>query len=72
MLRWCVLDNLDANECHECCVSHCDENIHFATSFYRFFYLHDLAVFLSDHNITQSIRNEKLIDMMFNIIFFNV
>ena len=23
MLRWCVLDNLDANECHECCVSHC-------------------------------------------------
>ncbi len=46
--------NLYANQCHECCVSHCDENIHFVTSSVSF-YLHDLAVFLSDHNITQSI-----------------
>ena len=72
MLRWCVLDNLDANECHECCVSHCDENIHFATSFCWFFISMTIAVFLSDHNIPQSIPNEKLMVMMLDIIFFNV
>lgn len=37
-----ILSYFYCNECHECCVDHCDENIHFVPPFYDD-YLHDLS-----------------------------
>jgi hypothetical protein len=36
------------------------------------FFAMTFAVLLSDHNIPQLVLNEKLIDMILDIIFFNV
>ena len=67
-----ILCYLGHDESHKCCVSHCDENIHFESSFFIDFYLHDLAVFLSDNNIPHPRINEKLMVIMIDINFLNI
>ena len=68
----CVFCYLYADECHERCVSHCDENIHFVTSFCWSIIFMTFAVLLSDINIPRNYINEKLIVMMIDINFLNI
>ena len=71
-LRWNEFSYLYHNYSHDCCVSHCDENTHFVTSFFWFFISMTFAVLLSDINIAQPHINEKLIVMMIDINFLNI
>ena len=48
-----MFGDLYHDECHERCVSHCDENIHFCTSL-SCFISKTSAVLLSDYNIVFS------------------